>query len=88
MPEPHDTHDPVGPENLGQSLDNVVRENWDKVVGWIKGEPGCWGFLAGKAVNHCRAKAGRSLSDGERRIVWNRLWAFLEQIKAQVGQKL
>ena len=87
MPETHDSTNPLDPEILIPLLESVVRENREKVVGWIKGEPGCWGFLAGKAVTACRSKAGRSLSDGERRMVWNRLWAFLEQIKGQVSQQ-
>ena len=87
MPESHESISPLDPEILGPLLEGVIRENRDKVVGWINGEPGCWGFLAGKAVTACRSNAGRTLSDGERRIVWNRLWAFLEQIKGQVGQK-
>jgi len=87
MPDSHDSIHLLDPEILGPLLESVIRENREKVVGWINGEPGCWGFLAGKAVTACRSKAGRTLSDGERRIVWNRLWAFLEQIKGQVGQK-
>ena len=87
MTESVDSNNPLDPEILGPLLENVIRENREKVVGWINGEPGCWGFLAGKAVTACRSRAGRSLSDGERRMVWNRLWAFLEQIKGQVGQQ-
>ena len=83
MPEDHHSVNPLDPEILGSLLEHVIRENREKAVGWINGEAGCWGFLAGKAVTACRSKAGRSLSDGERRIVWNRLWAFLEQIKEQ-----
>ena len=87
MPESDDSINPLEPEILGPLLENIILENREKVVGWIKGEPGCWGFLAGKAVTACRSKAGRSLSDGERRIVWNRLWTFLGQVKGQVGQQ-
>ena len=81
MPETHDSIDLTDPEILGPLLENVIRENREKVVGWINGEAGCWGFLAGKAVTACRSKAGRSLSDGERRMVWHQLWRFLEQVK-------
>ena len=87
MPETHDTFNPLEPQNLGPLLEIVVQENREKVVGWMKGEPGCWGFLSGKAVAACRSKAGRSLSDGERRVVWNRFWAMLEQIKNQVDRQ-
>lgn len=84
---PSDAINPVNPEILGPVLESVIKENKDKVVGWINQEPGCWGFLAGNAVTACRSKAGRSLSDGERRLVWNRLWAYLEQIKLHVDSQ-
>ena len=87
MPQSGDSINPLDGVLLDPLLENVIRENREKVVGWINGEPGCWGFLAGKAVTTCRSKAGRSLSDVERRIVWNRLWGFLEQIKGQVSQQ-
>lgn len=87
MPETHDSFDLTDPEILGPLLEDVVLESREKVLGWIRGEAGCWGFLAGKAVTACRSKAGRSLSDGERRMVWHRLWTFLEQVKDQVGER-
>lgn len=87
MSAPNVPVNPLDPEILGPSLENVVRDNREKVVGWINGEAGCWGFLAGKAVTALRVKAGRSLSDSERRVVWNRLWAFLEHIKSQVSHQ-
>ena len=31
-------------------LADVVKGNQDKVAGWMKGEPGAWGFIAGQAV--------------------------------------
>ena len=87
MPESHSSINLLDPEILGPLLDNVIRENREKVFGWINGESGCWGFLAGKAVTACRSEAGRTLSDSERRMVWHRLWTFLEQIKDQAGQQ-
>lgn len=69
-------------EALDGLLTEVIRENREKVVGWVTGEPGCWGFLAGRAVTACRTQVGRSLADRERRLVWRRLWSWLEQIKA------
>ena len=71
----HSTLDPV--------LAGVIRDNRQEVVGWMRGEPGCWGFLAGKAVAVCRRRAGRPSSDGERRLVWSRLWWWLEQVREQ-----
>ncbi len=65
-------------------LAEVVKGNQDKVAGWMKGEPGAWGFLAGQAVTAVRSHAGRKLEDGERRLVWSRLWWWLEQVKARI----
>ena len=71
-------------EQLVTILGGVVRENQGKVVGWMRDEPGCWGFLAGKAVQASRDWLGRPLDDGERRLVWDRLWWTLENIKREV----
>ena len=61
-------------EDLDPVLAGVIRGHRDKVVGWIRDEPGCWGFLA-----------GRSLSEEERQMVWSRLWWLLENIKREVA---
>lgn len=70
-------------ERIDLLLARVVRENPDKVTGWMQGQPGCWGFLAGKAINATRRETGRPLVDGERRLVWSRLWWLLERLKSQ-----
>ena len=75
---------PFGPEVFDPILTHVVREHKDKVIGWIRDEPGCWGFLAGQAVSGCRRELGRTLADQERRQVWDRLWWLLEGIKKGV----
>lgn len=69
---------------LDPVLAGIIREYGEQVAGWMSGQPGCWGFLAGKAVVACRAQLGRALADGERRLVWSRLWWWLEQVKARV----
>jgi Asp-tRNA(Asn)/Glu-tRNA(Gln) amidotransferase B subunit len=69
-------------------LAEVVKGNQDKVVGWMTGEPGSWGFLAGQAVITVRKSAGRDLADMERRMVWSRMWWWLEQVKARSGGPL
>ena len=66
-------------------LVDVVKDNQDKVIGWIKSEPGSWGFLAGQAVITVRGHAGRDLADNERRLVWSRMWWLLEVVKARIG---
>lgn len=68
-------------DSLDRLLAGIIQENREKVAGWIAREPGCWGFLAGKAITECRVLVGRRLDDRERRLVWHRLWERLEQIK-------
>ncbi len=70
-----------GPDTMDPILTNLVRQHKDRVIGWMRDEPGCWGFLAGQAVSACRTELGRSLEDQERRQVWDRLWRLLEGIK-------
>ncbi|MBM3941984.1 MAG: hypothetical protein FJ316_03490 [SAR202 cluster bacterium] len=72
------------PSTLDALLEGVVRNHKAKVIGWLRDEPGCWGFLAGQAVTECRRQLGRPLAEAERRMVWDRLWWWLEQIKAGV----
>ncbi len=83
MSAPDSAPEILGPGFLEPLLAGVIRDNQEKVTGWIAGEPGCWGFLAGKAVSACRGRLGRSLADQERRLVWSRLWSSLEQLKGQ-----
>ncbi len=74
----------VTDEFVDPILAEVVKGNQDKVAGWIKGEPGAWGFLAGQGVAAVRSSAGRTLENAERRLVWSRLWWWLEQVKARI----
>ena len=71
-------------DDIDRILVDVVNDNQDKVVAWIKGESGSWGFLAGQAVVTVRGHAGRDLADIERRLVWSRMWALLEGVKARI----
>ncbi len=71
-------------ESLDRVLVNVITSDKDKVISWVRDEPGSWGFLAGKAVTAYRAELDRSLTEKERQIVWERLWSFLENLKAQL----
>ena len=73
-----------GPEVFDPILRSVVREHKEKVIGWIRDEPGCWGFLAGQAVSGWRKEMGRTLAEQERKQVWDRLWWVLEGIKKGV----
>ena len=71
-------------EILDPLLTQVVHSHQEKVIGWMRNEPGCWGYLAGQAVSACRAQVDRPLEDDERRLVWDRLWWLLENIKQRV----
>ena len=75
-------------EVMDPLLADVVKGNQDKVVGWMKGEPGAWGFLAGQAVTTVRVHAGRRLADNERNLVWSRMWWWLEQVRARISGPL
>ena len=81
MSAPHPAPDPLELESLESLLAGIIRENQEKVNGWMAGEPGCWGFLAGKAVNACRGQMSRPLADQERRLVWHLLWSSLQQLE-------
>ena len=70
-------------DGLDLTLGAVIQDNREKVVGWIREEPGSWGCLAGKAVRACRETKGEPLTDPERRIVWHRLWELLTELKEQ-----
>ena len=76
---------PLNNDEIDRLLVDVVKDNQDKVIGWIKGEPGSWGFLAGQAVITVRGHAGRDLADTERRLVWSRMWWLLEEVRARIG---
>ena len=76
--------DTPGPETesadaaLGRLLREVAAAHPDRVEGWLRNEPGQWGFLAGQAVLAVRRLIGRRLTDAERRWVWHRMWQTLE----------
>jgi hypothetical protein len=62
-------------------LGTVVEEHPTTVAAWLRDEPGSWGALAGQAVLATRRALGRSLSDAERRIVWQAMWDRLGAIR-------
>ncbi len=73
-------------QTLDRLLSGIVATHPEKVAGWISDEPGCWGFLSGKALIGFRDQLGRPLTDQERRLVWHRLWSLLEQAKSGRSQ--
>jgi len=55
----------------------TVARHQERVAAWARSEPGSWGYLAGQAVLACRKRLGRSLTEPERRVVWDLLWRTL-----------
>ena len=68
-------------EPIEEAVRLTIEHNTSMVKQWMRGQPGSWGFLAGKAVIACRQKLGRTLADRERREVWHLLWGSLMDLK-------
>ena len=73
------------PENAEVVLDRILLGVADahpeQVAGWMRNEPGQWGFLAGQAILAVRQLVDRRLEDPERRWVWHRMWVVLQDRK-------
>jgi hypothetical protein len=67
--------------DLDAILTAVLDAHAATVAAWTRDEPGSWGALAGQAVVATRRALGRSLSEGERRVVWQALWDQLVAIR-------
>lgn len=63
----------------------TLNEQAGLVAAWLRDEPGSWGALAGQAIIATRRALGRSLTDAERRIVWQTLWDRLALLRAAAG---
>ena len=74
-------------ETLDPVLRQVLSEHSGKAWSWIRIEKGAWGFLAGQGVAATRRHLGRQLTDSERRMVWSRLWWWLEQLKLRLPEQ-
>ena len=72
-----------GDVGLDQILAKVADDHPDRVEGWIRNEPGHWGFFAGQAVLEVRQLIGRRLEEPERRFVWHRMWQVLQHRRAE-----
>ena len=68
---------------IEQAVRLTIEGNVPMVQQWVAGQPGSWGFLAGKAVIVCRQKMGRTLTDWERREVWHLLWSDLMKLRGE-----
>ena len=71
---------------LDDTLRAVLTAERERIAAWLRQEPGAWGALASAAVLAERRRRGRSLSDAERRLVWQRLWERLLVIR-QAGEQ-
>jgi hypothetical protein len=71
-------------EVLDPVLRQVLNDHRRKTMAWIDNEPGAWGYLAGQGVAATRRHLGRQLTDAERRMVWSRLWWWLEQLRLRL----
>ena len=68
---------------MEESLSAVIREHPERVRAWMRNEAGAWGFLAGQAVLQERRRLGRSLTERERRTVWQALWDTLTALRTR-----
>ena len=80
-------HPPLDLEVLDPVLTHVLSEHSEKAWSWMRNEPGAWGFLAGQGVVATRRQLERQLTDSERRMVWSRLWWWLEQLKLRLPEQ-
>ena len=71
---------------LDQLLEAVADAHPDRVEGWLRNEPGHWGFFAGQAVLAVRNLIDRSLEDPERRYVWHQMWLVLQKRRSDLTE--
>ena len=69
---------------LDQLLEAVADAHPERVDGWLRDEPGQWGFFAGQAVLAVRNLIDRSLEEPERRYVWHRMWLVLQKRRSDL----
>jgi len=81
------THDPdcSHPDEISPILLEVLRDNPDQVLGWLRYESGCWEVLAEQAVASRRAQCEDAISEPELQLVRDRLWWMLDQLKQQMA---
>ena len=70
---------------MNDVVEAVIAAHGDRVQAWIANEPGAWGFLSGQAVLEERRRLGRSLTEPERRLIWQALWNRLLLEKARLA---
>ena len=83
----HD-HSPdcVHPDDLSPLLIQVLQDNREQVMGWLRKESGCWGLLVKKAAVSRQEQRGHPLSDADLKLVQDRLWWLLDSLKRRVAE--
>lgn len=69
---------------LDQLFEALADAHPDRVDGWLRDDPGHWGFFAGQAVLAVRNLVDRSLEEPERRYVWHRMWLVLQKRRSDL----
>ena len=72
-------------DHLAAAVTSTIAAHPIEVARWQSGQPGAWGFLAGRGILAYRDRLGRTLTDHERRHLWEALWAALEATRAFGG---
>ena len=72
---------PLAALDLAAILTATLAEHGPLVIAGTRAEPGSWGALAAQAILATRRILGRTLTDAERRVVWQRLWDRLVSLR-------
>jgi hypothetical protein len=65
--------------DLAALLRPILTSHATTVAAWRRDEPGAWGALAAQAILAARGALGRTLTEPERRIVWQTMWILLNE---------
>ena len=65
--------------DLDATLRPLLISHAATVAAWRRNEPGAWGALAAQAILATHRALGRKLTEGERRVVWEKMWRMLKE---------
>ena len=65
--------------DLAATLRPILATHAATVAAWRRNDAGTWGVLAAQAILAARQALGRTLTEAERRIVWQAMWALLNE---------
>ena len=66
---------------IQEVIDSTITDHAESVTNWMEQKKGSWGFLAGQAVLKYKAKLKRTLTQQERRQIWESLWNRLVELR-------